>query len=121
VIVAAALAGGLLSFLWYNSYPAELFMGDTGSLSIGAFLGYLAILAKSEVLLIIIGVVFVIETLSVLIQVFVYKSTNKRFFLMAPLHHHFEMKGWPENKIIVRFWIIAFLANLLALITLKIR
>lgn len=121
VIIAAALAGGLLGFLWFNSYPAELFMGDTGSLAIGAFLGYMAILAKSEILLILIGVIFVIETLSVMLQVGSYKLRKKRIFLMAPIHHHFEMKGWAESKIIVRFWMVAMLANLLALITLKIR
>ena len=121
VIIAAALSGGLLGFLWYNCYPAELFMGDTGSLAIGAFLGYLAILGKSEVLLILIGIIFVIETVSVILQVGSYKLRNKRVFLMAPIHHHFEMKNWAENKIIVRFWMIAFIANILALITLKIR
>ena len=121
VIIAAALAGGLLGFLWYNSYPAEIFMGDTGSLSIGAFLGYMAILGKSEVLLILIGIIFVIETLSVILQVGSFKLRKKRIFLMAPIHHHFEMKGWNESKIIVRFWMIAMLANLLALITLKLR
>ncbi|ADV45757.1 phospho-N-acetylmuramoyl-pentapeptide-transferase [Nitratifractor salsuginis] len=120
-IVAAALAGGLLGFLWYNCYPAEVFMGDTGSLSIGAFLAYMAILGKSEVLLILIGIVFVIETVSVILQVGSWKLRQKRVFLMAPIHHHFEMKKWAENKIIVRFWMVAFLANLLALITLKIR
>ncbi|WP_292661554.1 phospho-N-acetylmuramoyl-pentapeptide-transferase [Nitratifractor sp.] len=120
-ILAAALAGGLLGFLWYNCYPAEIFMGDTGSLAIGAFLAYLAILGKSEVLLILIGIIFVIETVSVILQVGSWKIRQKRVFLMAPIHHHFEMKQWPENKIIVRFWMIAFLANLLALITLKIR
>ena len=121
VIIAAALSGGLLGFLWYNSYPAEIFMGDTGSLAIGAFLGYMAILSKNEVLLVLIGIIFVIETLSVMIQVGFYKWKGRRVFLMAPIHHHFEMKKWPENKIIVRFWMIAFLANLLALITIKIR
>jgi len=121
VIIAAALSGGLLGFLWYNSYPAEIFMGDTGSLPIGAFLGYMAILGKSEVLLILIGFIFVIETLSVIIQVGFFKITKKRFFLMAPIHHHFEIKGWDESKIIVRFWMIAMIANLIALITLKIR
>jgi len=121
VIIASALAGGLLGFLWYNSYPAEIFMGDTGSLSIGGFLAYMAILGKSEVLLILIGVIFVIETLSVMLQVGSYKIRKKRIFLMAPIHHHFEMKKWPENKIIVRFWMISLLANLIALITLKIR
>lgn len=121
VIVAGALAGGLLGFLWYNCYPAEVFMGDTGSLSIGAFLGYMAILGKSEVLLILIGIIFVIETVSVILQVGSYKLRNKRVFLMAPIHHHFEMKQWAENKIIVRFWIISILSNLIALISLKFR
>ena len=120
-IIAAALMGGLLGFLWFNSYPAELFMGDTGSLSIGAFLGYMAILGKSEILLILIGIIFVIETLSVMLQVGSYKLRQKRIFLMAPIHHHFEMKGWAESKIIVRFWMVSLIANLLALITLKIR
>jgi len=121
IIVAAALVGALLAFLWFNCYPAELFMGDTGSLSIGAFLGYMGILAKSEILLVLIGIVFVIETVSVILQVGSYKLRQKRIFLMAPIHHHFEMKNWAENKIIVRFWMIAIIANLLALITLKIR
>jgi phospho-N-acetylmuramoyl-pentapeptide-transferase len=121
VIIASALSGGLLGFLWYNSYPAEIFMGDTGSLSIGGFLAYMAILGKSEVLLVLVGIIFVIETVSVMLQVGSYKLRKKRIFLMAPIHHHFEMKNWPENKIIVRFWMIALLANLVALITLKIR
>ncbi len=121
IIVATALSGALLAFLWFNCYPAGLFMGDTGSLSIGAFMGYMAILSKSEVLLVLIGIIFVIETVSVILQVGSYKIRNKRVFLMAPIHHHFEMKKWAENKIIVRFWIISIIANLLALITLKIR
>ena len=120
-IMAAALAGGLLGFLWYNCYPAEIFMGDTGSLSIGGFLAYLAILGKSEILLILIGLIFVIETVSVILQVGSYKLRNKRVFLMAPIHHHFEMKKWAENKIIVRFWMISLIANLLALISFKFR
>jgi len=121
VIMASALAGGLLGFLWYNSYPAEVFMGDTGSLSIGAFIAYMAILGKSEVLLILIGFVFVMETLSVILQVGSFKLRGKRVFKMAPIHHHFELNNWAENKIIVRFWMIALIANILALITLKIR
>lgn len=121
LIISSALSGSLLAFLWFNCYPAEVFMGDTGSLSIGAFLGYMAIVGKSEVLLVLIGIIFVIETVSVILQVGSYKLRKKRVFLMAPIHHHYEMKKWPENKIIVRFWMIAFLANLLALITLKIR
>ena len=120
-IVSAALMGALSGFLWFNSHPAEVFMGDSGSLTIGAFLGYLAIISKSEILLLLIGSIFVIETLSVILQVGSYKTRKKRVFRMAPIHHHFEMKQWAENKIIVRFWIIAFIANLLALITLKIR
>ena len=120
-IIAAALAGGLIGFLWYNCYPAEIFMGDTGSLAIGGFIAYMAILGKSELLLILIGIIFVIETVSVILQVGSFKLRQKRIFEMAPIHHHFEMKGWAENKIIVRFWTIAFIANILALITLKIR
>ena len=121
MILAAALGGGLMGFLWYNAYPAEIFMGDTGSLAIGGFLAYLAILGKSEVLLILIGFIFVIETISVIVQVASFKLRGKRVFLMAPIHHHFELKGWPENKIIVRFWMIAFIANILALISFKFR
>jgi phospho-N-acetylmuramoyl-pentapeptide-transferase len=121
MILAAALAGGLLGFLWYNCYPAEVFMGDTGSLAIGGFLAYLAILGKSEVLLILIGIIFVIETVSVILQVGSFKLREKRVFRMAPIHHHFELKGWAENKIIVRFWMIAFIANILALISFKFR
>lgn len=121
VIVATALIGSLVGFLWFNCYPAEIFMGDSGSLSIGAFIGYMAIISKNEILLILIGFVFVLETVSVILQVGSFKTRKKRIFLMAPIHHHFEVKGWPENKIIVRFWIIALLSNLLALTALKIR
>ena len=120
-IIGASLAGALIGFLWYNSHPAEIFMGDSGSLSIGAFLAYMAIISKSEILLIIIGSVFVLEALSVIIQVSSYKIRKRRVFLMAPIHHHFEQKKWKESKIIVRFWIIALISNLIALITLKIR
>jgi len=120
-IVSSALIGALSGFLWYNCHPAEVFMGDSGSLTIGAFLGYLAIISKSEILLLLIGSIFVIETLSVILQVGSYKLRKKRVFLMAPIHHHFEMKQWAESKIIVRFWIIATLSNVIALITLKIR
>ncbi len=121
VIIAAALIGSLAGFLWFNCHPAEVFMGDSGSLTIGAFIAYMGIIGKSEVLLIVIGLVFVIETLSVMLQVGSFKLRQKRVFLMAPIHHHFEMKNWAENKIIVRFWIISMLSNLIALITLKIR
>jgi phospho-N-acetylmuramoyl-pentapeptide-transferase len=120
-ILAASLSGGLLGFLWYNCYPAEIFMGDTGSLSIGGFIAYLAILGKSEVLLLLIGIIFVIETISVILQVGSFKLRGERIFRMAPIHHHFELKGWPENKIIIRFWMIAFIANILALISFKFR
>ncbi len=120
-ILAVALSGGLLGFLWYNCYPAEIFMGDTGSLAIGGFIAYLAILGKSEVLLILIGLIFVIETVSVILQVGSYKLRGKRVFLMAPIHHHYELKKWAENKIIVRFWMISFIVNILALISFKFR
>lgn len=120
-IVVASFIGALIGFLWYNSHPAEVFMGDSGSLAIGGFLGYLSIVAKSEVLLLLIGFIFVFETISVILQVGSFKLRKKRVFLMAPIHHHFEQKGWHENKVIVRFWIIAFITNLIALASLKIR
>ena len=120
-IVGVSFSGALIGFLWYNSHPAEVFMGDSGSLAIGGFLGYMAIVAKSELLLLLIGFIFVFETVSVMLQVGSYKLRKKRIFLMAPIHHHFEQKGWHENKIIVRFWIIAFITNLIALASLKIR
>ena len=120
-ILASAMIGALLGFLWFNCYPAEVFMGDSGSLAIGAFIGYLGVATKSEILLVIIGFVFVMETMSVILQVGSFKIRKKRIFLMAPLHHHFEMKGWSENKIIVRFWTIALLANLIAMAVLKLR
>lgn len=121
IILISAMIGALMGFLWYNCYPAEVFMGDSGSLSIGAFIGYLGIITKNEVLLILIGFVFVIETTSVILQVGSFKTRKKRIFLMAPLHHHFEIKGWNENKIIIRFWMIALLANLIALAVIKLR
>ena len=120
-ILAISFAGGLLGFLWYNCHPAEIFMGDTGSLSIGGLLAYLAILGKSEILLFAIGFIFVVETISVILQVASYKLRSKRVFLMAPIHHHFELKKWAENKIIVRFWMIALISNILALISFKFR
>ncbi len=121
VIVASAFIGSLIGFLWYNCYPAEVFMGDSGSLSIGAFIGYMAIISKNELLLFMVGFVFVIETVSVILQVGSFRTRKKRIFLMAPIHHHFEIKGWAENKIIVRFWILALLSNIIALTALKIR
>jgi len=106
-IVAAALAGTCIGFLWFNSYPADIFMGDTGSLALGMGLGCLAVLTKTEFIVIIIGGLFVAEALSVIIQVWHFKRTGKRVFLMAPLHHHFEKKGWSETKVVIRFWIIS--------------
>lgn len=121
VILSCAVAGGVLGFLWFNAYPASIFMGDSGSLPIGAFVGYLAIIAKSEFLLFFIGFVFIVNAVSVILQVGSFKLRGKRIFLMAPLHHHFELKGIAENKIIIRFWIIAILMNILALLSLKFR
>ncbi len=121
-IFCGALVGAGLGFLWYNAYPAEIFMGDVGSLSLGAALGTVAVVAKQELLLVLAGGIFVVEALSVMLQVGYFKMTGgKRIFLMAPLHHHFEKKGWPEPKIIVRFWIISSLLGLVALSTLKLR
>ena len=121
VVVCASLVGACLGFLWFNSHPASVFMGDTGSLTLGGLLGIIAILIKQELLLICVGGVFVIETMSVIIQVVYYKCTKKRFFLIAPLHHHFEMKGIPESKIVIRFWIMAVIFTIIGLATLKIR
>ncbi len=121
-VLCGAVVGASLGFLWFNSYPAEMFMGDTGSLSLGAFLGTVALIAKQELLLVVIGGIFVIETLSVIIQVGFFKSTGgKRVFRMAPIHHHFEQLGLPETKVIVRFWIISIVLALIGLSTLKIR
>ncbi len=120
-IYAGAMLGAGIGFLWFNTYPAQVFMGDVGSISLGATLGTGALITKNELLLVIIGGVFVMETLSVIIQVISFKTTGKRVFRMAPIHHHFELKGWKEPKIIVRFWIIAFILSLVALSTLKIR
>ena len=120
-IIVSAFIGALMGFLWYNCFPAQIFMGDSGSLSIGGFLGFLAIISKNEILLLLIGFVFVFETVSVILQVGGFKIFHKRLFKMAPIHHHFEKMGWVENKIIVRFWILAFLSNLLAIATIKLR
>ena len=106
-IFAAALAGACIGFLWFNSFPADIFMGDTGSLALGMALGCIAVFTKTEFVVLIIGGLFVAEALSVMIQVFYYKKTHKRIFLMAPLHHHFEKKGWSETKVVVRFWIVS--------------
>lgn len=120
-VFAGAMVGASLGFLWFNTYPAQVFMGDIGSLSLGAALGLLAVVSKHEVLLVLAGGLFVVETLSVIIQVISFRLFGKRVFLMAPLHHHFEKKGWPEPQIIVRFWIISIILVLVALSTLKIR
>lgn len=121
-IVCTALMGVCLGFLWYNCHPAQIFMGDTGALSLGGLLGMVAIMVKQEILLVIVGGVFVVEALSVIIQVVYFRLTGgKRFFLVAPLHHHFEMKGLSESKIVVRFWIVAIICAVMSLCTLKIR
>lgn len=120
-VVCAALLGACLGFLWWNAYPAKVFMGDTGSLAIGGLLGAVAICCKQEILLIIVGGVFVIEAMSVILQVASFKTTGKRIFKMSPIHHHFELSGWKENTVIVRFWIMSLLFALLGLATLKLR
>jgi phospho-N-acetylmuramoyl-pentapeptide-transferase len=120
-VICSALVGAGLGFLWFNTYPAEIFMGDVGSLALGAILAVTAILLRQEILLFIMGGVFVAETLSVIIQVAYYKRTKKRFFLMAPLHHHFEQKGVSEPKIIVRFWMVTLILVLVSLASIKIR
>jgi phospho-N-acetylmuramoyl-pentapeptide-transferase len=120
-IFCGAMAGAGIGFLWYNTYPAQVFMGDTGSLSLGAALGAVAVMVKQEIVLALVGGVFVMEAVSVILQVYFFKTTRKRIFRMAPVHHHFELKGWEEPKIIVRFWIISIILALLAISTLKIR
>ncbi len=120
-VFCAAMAGAALGFLWYNAYPAQVFMGDVGSLALGGALGMVAVVSKFEVVLAVVGGVFVFETLSVVLQVASYKTRRKRIFRMAPIHHHFELKGWAEPKIIVRFWIVSIILALLGLTTLKLR
>jgi len=120
-IFVAALIGGGLGFLWYNAPPAAVFMGDTGSLALGGALGAIAVATKHEIVLAIIGGLFVVELLSVVIQVLYYKKTGKRIFLMAPIHHHFEKLGWGESQIVIRFWIISLILALVGLATLKLR
>jgi len=120
-IFIGALVGSGLGFLWFNSYPAQVFMGDVGALSLGAAVGLIAIIVRQEIVLIIMGGIFVIEALSVIIQVLSFKYRKKRVFLMAPFHHHFEQKGWAEPKVVVRFWIISFILILIGLATLKLR
>ncbi|MDX3772548.1 phospho-N-acetylmuramoyl-pentapeptide-transferase [Chromatiaceae bacterium AAb-1] len=121
VVVCAALIGAGLGFLWFNTYPAMVFMGDVGSLALGAVLGVIAILVRQEIVLFIMGGVFVMETLSVILQVGSYKLRKQRIFRMAPIHHHYELKGWPEPRVIVRFWILSIMFVLIGLATLKLR
>jgi phospho-N-acetylmuramoyl-pentapeptide-transferase len=120
-VVLAALVGACLGFLWYNAYPAEIFMGDTGSLFLGGAIGVVALCVKQELLLVIVGGIFVAEALSVLLQVYSFRVHKRRIFKMAPLHHHFELIGWPESKVTIRFWIVAIILSLLALASLKLR
>ena len=121
VVLCGSIVGAGLGFLWFNTYPAQVFMGDVGALALGAALGVIAVLARQELVLLIMGGVFVMETLSVILQVASFKLTGKRLFRMAPLHHHFELKGWPEPRVIVRFWLITVVLVLVGLSTLKIR
>ncbi|MBS3964991.1 MAG: phospho-N-acetylmuramoyl-pentapeptide-transferase [Methylomonas sp.] len=121
VIFCSAIIGSGLGFLWFNTYPAMVFMGDVGALALGAALGTVAVLVRQEIVLLIMGGIFVVETVSVIIQVASYKTRKKRVFLMAPIHHHYELKGWPEPRIIVRFWIISVILVLIGLATLKLR
>jgi phospho-N-acetylmuramoyl-pentapeptide-transferase len=120
-VMCGAMAGAGLAFLWFNAYPAEVFMGDVGALALGAALGMVALVVRQEIVLLIMGGVFVVETLSVIIQVASFKLTGKRVFRMAPLHHHYELKGWKENQVVVRFWIITMMLVLFGLSTLKLR
>ncbi len=120
-VFCGAMVGAGIGFLWFNSHPAEVFMGDVGSLSLGAAIGSVAVLAKQEILLVLVGGLFVMEALSVIIQVASFKLRKKRVFRMSPLHHHFELSGWAEPKVIVRFWILSILFALLSLSTLKLR
>ncbi|MFT3763121.1 MAG: phospho-N-acetylmuramoyl-pentapeptide-transferase [Pseudoxanthomonas sp.] len=121
IVICAAIAGAGLGFLWFNTYPAMVFMGDIGALALGAVLGTIAVIVRQELILVVMGGVFVVETLSVMIQVASFKLTGKRVFRMAPIHHHFELKGWPEPRVIVRFWIISVILVLIGLATLKVR
>ena len=121
VIICTAIAGAGLGFLWFNTYPAMVFIGDIGALALGAVLGTIAVIVRQELVLVVMGGIFVIETLSVMIQVASFKLTGKRVFRMAPIHHHFELKGWPEPRVIVRFWIISVVLVLVGLATLKVR
>ncbi|HDT15725.1 MAG TPA: phospho-N-acetylmuramoyl-pentapeptide-transferase, partial [Firmicutes bacterium] len=120
-VVCAAFVGALLGFLWFNSYPAQVFMGDVGALMLGGVIGTVAILIKQEILLLVVGLIFVVEVFSVILQVTSYKMRKKRIFKMAPLHHHYQLKGISEPKIIMRFWIVAIIVLVFTLSTLKLR
>jgi phospho-N-acetylmuramoyl-pentapeptide-transferase len=120
-VICGAIAGAGLAFLWFNAYPAEVFMGDVGALALGAALGTIAVIVRQEIVLFVMGGVFVVETLSVMLQVASFKLTGKRIFRMAPLHHHYELKGWKENQVVVRFWIITMMLCLVGLSSLKLR
>ncbi|MEC9341898.1 MAG: phospho-N-acetylmuramoyl-pentapeptide-transferase, partial [Pseudomonadota bacterium] len=120
-VFCGAIVGAGLGFLWFNTYPAQVFMGEVGALALGAALGTVAVVVRQELVLFVMGGVFVIETVSVILQVASFRLTGKRIFQMAPLHHHYELKGWPEPRVIVRFWIITFVLVLLGLATLKLR
>ncbi|RZU35372.1 phospho-N-acetylmuramoyl-pentapeptide-transferase [Fluviicoccus keumensis] len=121
IVICGSIIGAGLGFLWFNAYPAQVFMGDVGALALGAVLGVIAVIVRQEIILFVMGGVFVLETISVMLQVGSFKLTGKRIFRMAPIHHHYELKGWPETKVVVRFWIISFILVLLGLASLKIR
>jgi len=121
IVICGSIIGAGLGFLWFNAYPAQVFMGDVGALALGAVLGVIAVIVRQEIVLFIMGGVFVMETISVILQVGSFKLRGKRVFRMAPIHHHYELKGWPETKVVVRFWIISFMLVLLGLTTLKLR
>lgn len=121
IVICGSIIGAGLGFLWFNAYPAQVFMGDVGALALGAVLGVIAVIVRQEIVLFIMGGVFVMETVSVMLQVGSFKLTGRRIFRMAPIHHHYELKGWPETKVVVRFWIISFMLVLLGLASLKIR
>jgi phospho-N-acetylmuramoyl-pentapeptide-transferase len=120
-VFCGAMAGAGLGFLWFNTYPAQVFMGDVGALALGAALGTVAVITRHEIVFFIMGGIFVLETVSVILQVASFKLTGRRIFRMAPIHHHFELKGWPEPRVIVRFWIITVMLVLFGLATLKLR
>jgi phospho-N-acetylmuramoyl-pentapeptide-transferase len=121
VVFCGALVGSGLGFLWFNTYPAQVFMGDVGALALGAALGVVAVIVRQEIVFFVMSGIFVLETVSVILQVGSFKLTGKRIFKMAPIHHHFELQGWPEPRVIVRFWIITFVLVLFGLATLKLR